>query len=920
MRSIFLLMAFLFPLLPNLASAERTQITFDMSGANWDGDGATAGGLDAGMPGDKAALVASAKQSDGFPQRAELKVTLSNDLTTDGDVTFEIGIRSNAMQTNRGKIFWNDVLVGEMDAYDGHEVSRTAVFIVPAEKLKLTAGEHTIAIEAGLSENQWDFFQLDALKLTAGSETNLQGGHLIPYEILTFQDGNWAGDGNTWGGVDSFADPNGDMGAIRVAATVSTPTASHTHAFRLKQDFSAADVRATVTFRRNENMARQGRLILNGAPIISVEPFLSRELLEKRDSVLETTSVLLQQSSHGLSPGRHELTIEASNPGERQSADFQVDSLMFEVVTQFDKPRIPFHSIAVSHRERLTGPAAIAMAKLEKAIAELGGTFTNDGTSGAVLILQDQNLVTALQRRLRRATPWERRDSYIIKTEFTHGRPTISLAALDPLGLTFALSDLQVRLRKDEKGQTALHLPESGEIIETPDNDTRGEYVNIGYNIPGITPHNWDAKRWEDYIDQLVLSRLNAFYFYIWTDVYSIYPGAKFSQDPITKNIHEGVRHAISYARQRGVRVHFMVTPSYGPRDIWLNHPEAHADIDYVKHGFPAVCLNAPGAWDRMQRIWAHEFEWFKEADVIHIWFYDPGGCFCERHGCRAGQATKLARQVKEFGEQFQALNPSAQIDFNFWPMWIWEERMGPFRSDFLKELQRLFPRGAHRQIGAAGAWGGEASLPTKEREAGMRTSNFIFGSNPESGYIFLMPNLAFHSRVMKDLKASPYRDVFGHRLEVWTKLPATFFMGEFMWNSEAIERDVVRRWAEWQTAGAPQSLDLAESILMLEQFTAEGASLHTAGRARMVGQRAMAGLTPSGNQLLSYYPAMLRAMELLGRGASSQGSDALAAVADLFVQELRAEPLFAPMGDLGRGLFTNYINMTKVGTNQRMF
>jgi hypothetical protein len=60
--------------------------------------------------------------------------------------------------------------------------------------------------------------------------------------------------------------------------------------------------------------------------------------------------------------------------------------------------------------------------------------------------------------------------------------------------------------------------------------------------------------------------------------------------------------------------------------------------------------------------------------------------------------------------------------------------------------------------------------------------------------------------------------------------------------------------------------------------------------------------------------------MELLGRGASSQGSDALAAVADLFVQELRAEPLFAPMGDLGRGLFTNYINMTKVGTNQRMF
>lgn len=906
---------------PSSARAEQVQFTFDMAGANWEGDGATGGGLDAGMKGDRSTLVASAKGAGGYPRRAEVTVNLPVDLTHEAEVTLEVGFRANAMQTNRGLIFWNGVEIGTIDGYDGHEVAKTALFVVPAEPLRLVAGEHVIAIEAAPSDNQWDFLQLDALRLTAGSDSDPTGGNLIAYELITFRDGNWPGDGNTWGGVDSIADVRGDLGALRVAATVDAPTASYEHAFRLSRDFTGGEVRATITYRRNAIMAGKGRVLINGQPLVSVTPIMPGEELGGRDSVLATETVLLPKEFHSLAPGRHTLTIEASDPGLRRSADFQIDSLLLEAIPDMDAPFLPIGNLVVAgDRSAIAGPVAIAMDKLQAAARELGSAFTAAGEQQPQLVLQDSAAVAELKSALDGAEAWQRRDAYLIRTNADNGRTRIDVAALEPHGLVFALSDLQVRLRRDGDGNVGLSLSPGSRLLEIPANDIRGEYVNVGYNVPGITPHEWDKARWEQYLDYLILSRLNTFYFYVWTDVYGIYPESENAKVPLNLNIHEGLRHAISYAKKRGMRVHFMATPSYGPADIWRKHPEAHADIDYVKYGFPAVCLNAPGAWERMKKIWAYEFEWFKEADVLQIWFYDPGGCFCEKHGCRTNQGEVMARQVREFGDMFRDLNPQAQIDFNLWPIWVWEERMGPYRADFHREIKKLFPDDSHRELGAVGAWGSDASLPLSEAELGFRTSNFIFGSNPESGYFFLMPNLAFHQQVMRDLKGTSFRNVFGHRLEVWTRLPATFFMAEMMWNPDVDPVAAVRRWAEWQTGGGEAAADLAESILLLEQFTSEGASLKTAGRARMVAERAMSSLTPSARLTLSHYPAMLRAMELMGRGASSQDSEALPAVADLFIEELRNEPLFAPMAGQGRGLFTKYVTLTAVGTKQRMF
>jgi hypothetical protein len=739
------------------AYAQRPQLTLDLQGANWEGDGATGGGLDAGLKGDRDTMVASAKNASGYTPKVDLSVSIPFNLGAEEHVTFEVGYRANAMQTRLARIYWNAVLVGEVDAFDGHEVLRESAFILPTDIVNVTPGEHTLTIEATATDNQWDFFQLDAVRITAGRESDPRGGILVPFEVVTFRDGNWAGDGNTWGGLDEASDMKGDLGVLRATARPGAD-ARVEHAITLEEDFAGRDVRVTIGYRRNPTMARVGNLSINGDLIVTVTPFLAGDALGGADSVLAEASAVLPVGSHQLRRGMNTVTIEATDPGLRHAADFQIDAILFEVVPAMNDSIVPLASMGIRRATAVepwwTSPSPSCARPQPASVAPLAHETTKESPQ---LVLQDPALVAHLEKLLEDKEDFQKRDAYLVRVDATTEATSVHVAALDPRGLVFGLSDLQTRLRRDKAGEVGLELPPTGDLLEVPAFDTRGEYVNIGYNQPQITPHEWSTERWEQYIDQLILSRLNTFYFYIWMDVYGLFPGSAGASSELNRNIHEGARHAIRYARSRGMRVHFMATPSYGPADIWRQHPEAHAEIEYVNHGFPAVCLSAPGAWERMKRIWAYEFDWFKEADVLQLWFYDPGGCFCEKNGCRANPG----RDHGTSGARVRRPLPRAQP-------------FGPDRVQSVAHLavggthgalsRRLPPRAKeavsrrhHRELTAVCAWGTSASLPTREHELGFGTSNFIFGSNPESGYFFLMPNLAFHQRVMRDLARTPY-------------------------------------------------------------------------------------------------------------------------------------------------------------------
>src|SRR5690606_6891889 len=105
----------------------------------------------------------------------------------------------------------------------------------------------------------------------------------------------------------------------------------------------------------------------------------------------------------------------------------------------------------------------------------------------------------------------------IARTPPNHAGLTVHSAA--SMGCVYALGDLQRRIRRGNGG-LYLGFPEwngeSRRIFEYPFAERRGEYINIGYNISGITPHEWNTDDWRKYIDELICSRLNTVYFYIW--------------------------------------------------------------------------------------------------------------------------------------------------------------------------------------------------------------------------------------------------------------------------------------------------------------------------------------------------------------------------------------------------------------------
>ena len=321
-------------------------------------------------------------------------------------------------------------------------------------------------------------------------------------------------------------------------------------------------------------------------------------------------------------------------------------------------------------------PVSEAIRHFQERVSALGGVSAKNlghGEAGTSIVVAKDATDSAFAA----LSGFQRDKSYLIEAE-SPGRLLVSAATA--MGAIYGISDLETRLRA-KGGGVRLAFPEWKEgggrrRFEKPAIASRGEYLNIGYNLPGITPHEWDDSRWHWYIDRLLLARLNRWYFFLWIDSQSMFPGSTLSRQPGNLRLHEGVREAIRYAHKRGIKVTFMITPTMLPHDIWKTHPEWKADIDYARNGFACACPNAPGSWGQMKAVWQAEMDWFREADAVHVWFYDPGGCWCEKNGCRRHQAESLARQVREFGAMFRQANPGADVEYNLWPVLLWEQEM----------------------------------------------------------------------------------------------------------------------------------------------------------------------------------------------------------------------------------------------------
>jgi hypothetical protein len=314
------------------------------------------------------------------------------------------------------------------------------------------------------------------------------------------------------------------------------------------------------------------------------------------------------------------------------------------------------------------------------------------------------------------------------------------------------------------------------------------------------------------------------------------------------------------------------------------------------------------------------EFPWFAEADAIQIWFYDPGGCWCEKNGCATTQPESIARQFKTFGDLFREYNPKAKLEYNYWPVWVWEDiKKFKYRDDINARIKESFS-GEIAAITAVGGDNGGISFPVREKALGFRAATFLFGTNPESGYSFLIPSLRWTPALIKEAKAADLNGAFGHRLEAWTRYPATFFMGESLWDPDSATRDAVQRWAAWQCARNDLGEQLAGAIELLEKYTDDAPTAELGNRMSQIIETLWPELPAAAQEDLEYFPAMFDCFRIIGGSLNTEDPEQLAVFATQFTQALRQSPTFAPLEGQGAQLFTRYRELLKPGWRKAPF
>ncbi|NIA13702.1 MAG: hypothetical protein GWP08_06435 [Nitrospiraceae bacterium] len=741
----------------------------------------------------------------------------------------------------------------------------------------------------------------------------LTGGVLLPYEILSLEGANWKGDAYTWGGLDGRAPRDSDQSALSVNGVGQ----SQELAVTLTRDFSGYDVRCTIGVRRNMNMAAKGTVYWDGKALAECFPWQTAEDLDSPEVIT------LAKSCFDFSPGPHTLRIEIDAVTEESGRNFQVDAIQLEgLPVAYDGRVVSLEDLGLTVVDD-TPIVGEAVRVFQGRLTELGGGPLMRVDDGAAIVVAVDGAGVPLPKSVSdaladaRATwePFQREDGFVLALDTADDQTRIYAVGLGARGVVYALAELELRLRIAGQG-LALAFPEwapdatQGVLAEKPAFSMRGEYINIGYNFPGITPHTWDAAQWEAYIDQLVRAKLNRFMFYIWIDTYTMYPGSKLSRKPLNRQIHERVREAIRYAHRRGIKVSYHICPTFFPKDIWDAHPEFHAEIEYVEHGFPAVCPRSPGCWELMKTIWRSEMEWFSEADTIQIWFYDPGGCWCEKHGCKEHQTESIVRQAKEFAGLFLELNPAADVECNLWPMWLWEElKKIKYKRAVCRGLREAFGDDASK-LRIVGAPDADVTLPFDGRAEGLDTAVFIFGTNPEAGYVFTVPTLAFCKHWINDMYAKGFNAAFGHRLEVYTRYPGTFAMGQYFWDPSLEPETVAHRFGAWQAANTQLGLSMAELLLLLDEFTEQGADAALGARMKALATTVFPALPKATQETLAYWPAMFAALDILAQSTEVPDGPALQLMADAFGAALADSPLLESIRSRARGVFGNYRDM----------
>lgn len=472
--------------------------------------------------------------------------------------------------------------------------------------------------------------------------------------------------------------------------------------------------------------------------------------------------------------------------------------------------------------------------------------------------------VRSLKGELGRAR--DRDQTYVIGPALIDGRPVVIAKGAGPAGAAFAIADLATRLLR-LRGKVGFLLEEMH--AETPVLSERGIYLNIASPCHPIAVHEWDERQWGPYLDALLAARINRIYLYLWMDVNSPLPGESPWPD-ISRRLHERLAWMIPQAQRRGMKVVCLFTPTFIPKVVWQRNPAVHAKIEYVDHGFACVCPSNPDAWPLMHRVYDAHIERFRGADGFQLWFYDPGGCMCER--CRADLCGPLLRQVEEFRHVVRRQNPNAGFQVSLWPIWVWEEKLKvPYGRELLDRLKRQWPADSPLPdiVDDCGDTPNTFLRPAAER--GFRTQAFIFATNIETSFIFLNPMLNYGRAAAGSAVENGAHGAFCHRIEAGSKSAGDFLNACWLWNPAVDEAEVLRRYARWTCGDEDAAGDLVAALALWNAALYDG-NASEADWVR-IGRRlaAVANATPAAfGERLTVLRDTADCLALIAAGASA--------------------------------------------------
>jgi hypothetical protein len=394
------------------------------------------------------------------------------------------------------------------------------------------------------------------------------------------------------------------------------------------------------------------------------------------------------------------------------------------------------------------------------------------------------------------------------------------------LGLGYALGELLRRL--DQRGGSwGFSLPEDG-IVSHPAMPDRTVYLmnSDRWFAPGLSFDYADHVQLELFVDELVDARFSRIAFWQWYAIY-LYPGNHDARRAENEKIHQGMRHLLDYARRRGLGIVHMLTPMHANPDLLPDDPRFTATGYY---GRTSICWNQPEGRALARDMARHEMEYYGPVDGYVVWFYDPGGCFCD--ACRANQGQNLVEQFMLVKDLARTISPDAAFQACLWPTWCFHEPQWGinFPEPEVKAFVRHFLDRALAECGPRNLaildscdttftnyefniYSGIVDPKEFKRNGFMHR---VLGTPGEASYVFAPFAFSFIQETMGTALERGLDEAMLSVIYTTPSSPSLFAFGDLLYTGVGSAEDRIRRYAATQAKGQAQET-AARLLLALE-------------------------------------------------------------------------------------------------------